>query len=245
MKIKILYLLLLIVPCTMVFRCNCGSDTVTPPTNNDCGPHHSQRYPASGEINMGDYTNTFIEGSNTRVFQYSAIPFTTIDGLCTKSKPSATGNASYSQGDTGRPLSVYLKVLVSAGLQPYSDAGEYHFPGATSITWDGLISVGLQQAYGEGPGSILDLRVEAKFRTTGNFTTDSLILALRAFTCNMNLAYDEYRATDAGAGWLQPVFPGEQVSHHFSDSQRESIVNNIINGKYLISENRKVSFKKD
>ena len=207
--------------------CNSGTDTVTNTTNSsNCGPHHSVRYPGSGEFTASQYTNTFVDGSGYRVFQFSAIPFTTIDGVCTKSKPLGTGDAAFTEGDTTRPFNCFLHAEVFAGFAGYTVGGDYTYPGGSVVNWrSDNLNIGLQQNYGEGPGSILDFRVDVKFRSTGNLQTDSLIMYYRGFTCHMVLAYDEYRATDAGTGW--------QINTDKKDLT-ENFIQNVIKGEYLI-----------
>ncbi len=173
----------------LLYSCN-GNDTTTNTTNSNCGPHHTLSF---GPFNNSAYTNTFIETGNIRVFQFSAIPLTTIDSICTFTEPPATGHSNWIPIDTIRPFSSKLVCNVNPALEPYTSNGDYFHSGDTTI-WSGSLDAGLQQSYGNGPGMIYDLRGEVRFRSWGTLSQDSSFLAARNYSCSMTLVYDEYKA---------------------------------------------------
>lgn len=242
MKSLIFYILFLSIPFSIIYFYSCGSDIVTSTTqNSNCGPHHNVRYPGAGEFDSSDYTFTTVDANNKRVFQFSAIPFTTITNVCTKSKPKLDGLAGW-VGDTSRGFRVLVHADIGGISSGYTDLGGYLQSGL-DWSWLGSTTIGLIQAYGNGPGEITDMRVDVKFLTFGSLAQDQNYLEQIRFECHMTLDYDEYRATtDGGSGWLQPVFPEETRAHFFAPGKRENVIEKIVKGDYLISDERKIYF---
>lgn len=175
---------------SMILLSSCGGDDkVTNNTqNSDCGSHHTLSY---GPLSA--YTNTYLEDT-IRVFQFSAIPFSSISNICTHGKPLAKGTSSWTFG--GPTISAALVVNIGAGLQPYRTPGTYALNGIF-MEWDGTINVGLQQAFGNGPGEIYDLRIDISFRTQGTLALDEQYLTNSGVRCSMTLDYDEYSSLTA------------------------------------------------
>ncbi len=193
MKKKNSFAIYLIIFSAAIFLSSgCGDDTVTnnTVTDNGCGSNHALHY---GTFTANQYTNTLLESGNTRVFQFSAIPFTTISNICTKNEPPASGNFAWFASDTSHPFTVELVVNVSPVFSPYITLGTITHSG-NAYTWSGNINAGLVQAYGDGPGEIIDLRIDVSFRSLGSLFADSLLLSNRSAACSMDLHYDEYRA---------------------------------------------------
>ncbi len=192
MKRQIINLFVLAVPFSLIMLIfySCGNDTVTPNTSNNtnCGSHHTIHY---GPFNYIQNTNTFVENGTTRVFQFSAIPTSIIDSICTHGKPVAEGSAIWTQSDTTRSFSLRLVVVQDPLFVPYSSDGTI-VPGQ-SYDWNGSVNVGLVQSYGNGPGKIYDLRVEVRFRSFGTEQQDLAWLLARSFGCSMTLNYDDYK----------------------------------------------------
>jgi hypothetical protein len=170
----------------------CKENSVSDPqASGDCGA--SQQFSYAPYIN--DYTNTFIGTNNVRTFQFSGVTSAGITNVCTKSKPTFYWEADF-KADTTRELTF-------RGVSRWSVFGT-NTPGSITtsgnlMSWRANETVGLQQAFGDGPGNFHDVRIDISFQSLGTLAADKDYLISRfsgstSYYLKMRLDYEQYVA---------------------------------------------------
>ncbi len=214
---------------------SCGDDNN--PTNSqatgDCGAHHT----ITKELPVDSFSNQFLGTGDIRTFQYS---IGGIDNICTHGKPRLFWEAFYSNDNTRR---LTIRGVARWHIFGADVPGTYDSSLSSLISWTGTYEVGLQQAFGEGPGNLSDVRVDVSFPTLGSPGADLDYMRQRFNFPNAKFTYNiEYEEYVAHADMLEGKFNINEFNFVFNTGEPKSGIDFIIprvhkeNGMFFIKE---------
>jgi len=185
MKLKQINIFPVMIFFTFLVFSSCDNNNVTNPNVACGGTQELLKVFLSGQ-----YTNTYLDASNFRVFQYNTLNGTTIENICTYEEPPASATADLNDDPTD-PILIAIEVLTGPTV-PYTSFGTKVHVSGDHYTWSGSVPVGLQQEYGNGPGRVLSLQVEISFPTRGTFPQDSVFLSQSNFFTTVKFDYHDH-----------------------------------------------------
>jgi hypothetical protein len=189
MKKNILRGILVIFVLAVTLASSCKKDDiVTPPTTGDCGTHRQFLQMPLPNIP----SNTFMGSNNVRTIQFSVVGTGGITNVCSRSKPNFNWKAEF-KTDSSRELTL-------RGVARWSAFGA-DVPGSITtagnvMTWSANYTVGLEQAFGQGPANFHDARIDISFQSLGSEQADKDYLLSRFsggnYYMEVKLDYEEY-----------------------------------------------------
>src|ERR1051326_6412759 len=159
-------------------------DTISPnTTNTGCGPRH---YPAWTSF---QYIQYYSDGTTSK-YRCSFLGLTeTVENICTKTEPRASGYGSWSFHGIYRQFTVIMKVYTGCFVEPYSQTAAVTYTSdGGQWDWNGF-NCGLVQCYQGGPGKFTGIDVEVSFPYRGSQADDSFYFYNSNFIATGNLSY--------------------------------------------------------